>query len=76
MAEDFDIGLEKASQIPTLMQAGYATGLLLCPVGDIVRLRPFVLLLVFVTVNMVSDYFPARKSIPNISKGLGLYITT
>ncbi|KAM5523964.1 major facilitator superfamily transporter [Fusarium oxysporum f. sp. phaseoli] len=52
LAEDFDIGLEKASQIPTLMQAGYATGLLLCPVGDIVRLRPFVLLLVFVTVNM------------------------
>ncbi|KAH7217662.1 hypothetical protein DER44DRAFT_804071 [Fusarium oxysporum] len=60
LAEDFDIGLEKASQIPTLMQAGYATGLLLCPVGDIVRLRPFVLLLVFVTVNM----------------WLGLYITT
>ncbi|EXL90185.1 hypothetical protein FOIG_16543 [Fusarium odoratissimum NRRL 54006] len=25
LAEDFDIGLEKASQIPTLMQAGYAT---------------------------------------------------
>ncbi|EMT73459.1 Putative transporter ygaY [Fusarium odoratissimum] len=24
LAEDFDIGLEKASQIPTLMQAGYA----------------------------------------------------
>ncbi|EWZ78262.1 hypothetical protein FOWG_17431 [Fusarium oxysporum f. sp. lycopersici MN25] len=60
LAEDFDIGLEKASQIPTLMQAGYVTGLLLCPVGDIVRLRPFVLLLVFVTVNM----------------WLGLYTTT
>ncbi|QKD48535.2 uncharacterized protein FOBCDRAFT_236193 [Fusarium oxysporum Fo47] len=56
LAEDFDIGLEKASQIPTLMQAGYATGLLLCPVGDIVRLRPFVLLLVFVTVNMFSTF--------------------
>ncbi|KAI3585641.1 major facilitator superfamily domain-containing protein [Fusarium oxysporum f. sp. albedinis] len=60
LAEDFDIGLEKASQIPTLMQAGCATGLLLCPVRDIVCLRPFVLLLVFVTVNM----------------WLGLYITT
>lgn len=55
LGDDFGVAQDKAVQIPTLMQAGYAAGLLfLCPLGDIVRLRPFVLLLVFITANMVS----------------------
>ena len=39
--------------IPTCSQAGYAAGLIfLCPVGDIVRRRPFVLLLTFTTATV------------------------
>ncbi|KAL7783435.1 major facilitator superfamily domain-containing protein [Trichoderma ceciliae] len=50
LAEDFGISDERASLVPTLLQAGYATGLLfIIPIGDIVRRRPMVIGLVFVT---------------------------
>ena len=50
LAEDFDVTYEQVSVVPTLMQAGYAAGLLfLCPLGDIFRRRAFVLLLVWFT---------------------------
>jgi hypothetical protein len=53
LAEEFDVPYEKVSQIPTVMQAGYAAGLLfLCPLGDLFPRRPFVLLLVFFTATM------------------------
>jgi hypothetical protein len=53
LAEEFNVPYEKVSQIPTVMQAGYAAGLLfLCPLGDLFRRRPFVLLLVFFTATM------------------------
>jgi hypothetical protein len=53
LANDFDVPYEKAAQIPTLMQAGYAVGLfLLCPLGDLLRRRPFVLSLVFFTSSL------------------------
>jgi hypothetical protein len=53
LANDFGVPYEKASQIPTLMQAGYAVGLfLLCPLGDLLRRRPFVLSLVFFTSSL------------------------
>ncbi|KAF1812231.1 MFS general substrate transporter [Eremomyces bilateralis CBS 781.70] len=53
LAADFGVPYEKVSQIPTVMQAGYAAGLLfLCPLGDLLRRRHFVLGLVFLTATL------------------------
>lgn len=53
LAVDFDVPYEKVAQIPTLAQAGYAIGLFfLCPLGDLLKRRPFVLSLVFFTATM------------------------
>ncbi|KAJ5928709.1 hypothetical protein N7466_007665 [Penicillium verhagenii] len=53
LATYFDVSHERASLVPTCSQAGYATGLiLLCPLGDLVRRRPFVLLLTFITATL------------------------
>lgn len=53
LAHDFGVAYEKVSQIPTVMQAGYAAGLLfLCPLGDALPRRPFTLGLVFFTATM------------------------
>ena len=53
LAHEFNVPYEKVSQIPTLMQAGYAIGLFfLCPLGDLLRRRPFVLSLVFFTSTL------------------------
>jgi predicted MFS family arabinose efflux permease len=52
LAHDFGVTYEQVSRIPTLMQAGYAAGLLLlCPLGDLFKRRPFVLLLVLFTAT-------------------------
>jgi hypothetical protein len=53
LAHDFGVPYVKVSDIPTLAQAGYAAGLLfLCPLGDMLERRPFVLSLVFFTATM------------------------
>jgi predicted MFS family arabinose efflux permease len=53
LARDFGVSYETSSHIPTLMQAGYATGLLfLCPLGDVFRRRYFVLSMIFFTSSM------------------------
>ncbi|KAJ5287818.1 hypothetical protein N7478_003504 [Penicillium angulare] len=53
LAQHFDVSHERASLIPTCSQAGYAVGLiLLCPMGDLVRRRPFVLLLTLLTATL------------------------
>ncbi|KAF9462861.1 major facilitator superfamily domain-containing protein [Collybia nuda] len=47
LAESFDVSYSQVSNIPTLVQAGYAVGLLfICPLGDLVRRRPLILALV------------------------------
>ena len=52
LAADFNVSQERVSLIPTLAQAGYGSGLLfLCPLGDLFRRRPFVLLLVWFTAT-------------------------
>ncbi|CAN8095150.1 unnamed protein product [Discula destructiva] len=53
LAKEFDVPYETASRIPTVMQAGYAAGLLfLCPLGDSLPRRPFTLSLIFFTATM------------------------
>merc|ERR1711939_271572 len=53
LADEFNVSNEQAAQVPTVMQGGYAAGLLfLCPLGDIFRRRAFVLILIFFTATM------------------------
>lgn len=55
IADTFDVGFERASSVATLLQAGYACGLLLlCPLGDIFRRRHYILVLVAFTATLVS----------------------
>lgn len=53
LADDFNVSYYRVSQIPTLMQAGYAVGLLLiCPLGDLFPRRPYTLILIFFTATL------------------------
>jgi len=53
LAEEFGVRYEQVAQIPTVMQAGYAAGLLfLCPLGDLLPRRPFVVGLVGITATL------------------------
>ncbi|KAI1073715.1 MFS general substrate transporter [Whalleya microplaca] len=50
LADDFGISYERSALVPTVIQAGYAGGLLfIIPLGDIVRRRPMTLSLIFAT---------------------------
>lgn len=58
LAVDFNVTEERASLVPTLLQSGYATGLLfIVPVGDLVLRRPMIITLIFVTSMIVSRNF-------------------
>ncbi|KAI1160355.1 major facilitator superfamily domain-containing protein [Nemania serpens] len=53
IAEDFHVSYERSSNVATLSQAGYAVGLLLlCPLGDMIPRRPFILFLILVTATL------------------------
>lgn len=53
LARDFNVSDHEASYIPTLAQAGYAVGLfLLNPPGDLLRRRPYILILVWLTATL------------------------
>ncbi|KIJ14980.1 Drug:H+ antiporter-1 family protein [Paxillus involutus ATCC 200175] len=52
-SKSFDITYDEVALIATLIQAGYATGLMLIsPLGDLVRRRQLVLLLVFASTTL------------------------
>jgi hypothetical protein len=67
LARDFGVRYEQVAQIPTVMQAGYASGLLfLCPLGDLLPRRPFVCGLVFFTATMwfvLNPFFYAAQTL-------------
>ncbi|XMA11215.1 hypothetical protein WAI453_004006 [Rhynchosporium graminicola] len=73
LAIEFNVSNEQAAQIPTVMQGGYAAGLLfLCPLGDIFRRRAFVLVLIFFTATMwlglcLTNSFPVFLAISFIT---------
>lgn len=53
LADEFKVTDIEVSRIPTLMQSGYAVGLLLiCPLGDLFPRRPYTLILVFFTATL------------------------
>ncbi|RDX44131.1 MFS general substrate transporter [Lentinus brumalis] len=49
----FGVTYQEVANIPTLIQAGYAVGLLfITPLGDLVRRRPLILMLTFITASL------------------------
>lgn len=63
IADTFDVSFEQASSVATLLQAGYASGLLLlCPLGDIFRRRLYILALVAFTATLVSTHHLGTQS--------------
>ncbi|KAF8839134.1 MFS general substrate transporter [Paxillus ammoniavirescens] len=54
LSKSFDVTYDEVAMIPALTQAGYATGLLLIsPLGDLVRRRQLVLMLVFLSTTLL-----------------------
>lgn len=53
LADDWGVQYDTISRVPTLLQCGYAVGiLLLAPLGDMVRRRGLVLLLIALTATL------------------------
>nr|GAT56946.1 MFS general substrate transporter [Mycena chlorophos] len=53
LAEAFGVSYSRVGNIPTLLQAGYATGILfISPLGDLVRRRGLILLLVILSTAL------------------------
>ena len=78
LALDFDVSDYAASQVPTFAQAGYAVGLLfICPLGDQLPRRGFVLLLVWLTGTLwCVDRCPFSLAIASRILAFAAYIDT
>lgn len=65
IADTFGVTHEVSSQVPTLLQSGYAAGLIfVLPLGDMVERRPFIIALVLVTATLVRAGTTRQASIP------------
>ncbi|KAJ7062042.1 MFS DHA1 protein [Mycena amicta] len=64
LSKTFGVDDEGVSRIPTLLQAGYASGLfLLSPLGDLVKRRPFLLLLITTSASLTIGLVVTRSLI-------------
>ncbi|KIP03877.1 hypothetical protein PHLGIDRAFT_41100, partial [Phlebiopsis gigantea 11061_1 CR5-6] len=69
----FNVTYDEVSRIPTLVQAGYASGLLLItPLGDLVRRRSLILLLIIITSSLTIG-LPLTSSL-HVFEGLSFLI--
>ncbi|KAJ7127480.1 major facilitator superfamily domain-containing protein [Mycena filopes] len=56
-SESFGVSYNRVSRIPTLIQAGYATGILLIsPLGDLVRRRQLIMILAIVSGSLTIGF--------------------
>ncbi|KAJ7776834.1 major facilitator superfamily domain-containing protein [Mycena maculata] len=52
-SDSFGVSYERVSRIPTLLQAGYATGIvLISPLGDLVRRRQLIIFLALISASL------------------------
>ncbi|KAJ7745539.1 MFS superfamily [Mycena maculata] len=62
LAAAFDVSYSKVSEVPTLLQAGYATGvILISPLGDLIRRRQLILLLLMISTALTSGLAVTRS---------------
>ncbi|KAK1924941.1 membrane protein [Papiliotrema laurentii] len=79
IANDFGVTYDRVSNIPTLVQAGYGSGILLItPLGDLLRRRQVVLLLVLLTAVLSIGLARAGsvKVLEGISFLVGMFSVT
>ncbi|BGP32455.1 hypothetical protein JCM10296v2_004236 [Rhodotorula toruloides] len=74
LSDKFDCSYDRVTNIATLLQASYALGLaFICPIGDLVRRRPLLLLLVGIAaiLSLILALVPSLTAFQAISFFLG-----